>query len=488
MNRFFSVKNWLLLYGGTSALFQVCYDNKHLYFISGSPYSMNNTHPWEKLPYLQSVHYPDPQKLLEVTEQLSILPPLVTSGEIKRLRQELHLAERGDAFILQGGDCAESFSDCRPESISRKLKILLQMRLILMHGLHKRIVPIGRIAGQYAKPRSQDMEIQNGLSLPSYRGDLINSSVFEHAARQPDPIRLLQGYSCAAMTLNFIRALIEGGFTDIHHPEQWDVGFVEFSSQAVRYKKIVANILRSLEFIESVNHQATKTTALSHFYTSHEALHLHYEQALTRIVKDGLTYNLSTHFPWLGMRTAKVNTAHVAYLSKIQNPVGIKVGPGWQKNEIEALLETLNPAKQSGKIALITRFGAARIRENLPQLLEHVKQLGHPVTWICDPMHGNTENTDDGYKTRRFDNILSEINDAMVIHKGHQSHLGGIHLELSGDNVTECIGGARGLEQQDLARAYESSVDPRLNYEQSLEIALHLSESLAVASALSLNS
>lgn len=440
---------------------------------------MRDTHPWEALPYLQSVHYPDPQKLLEVTEQLRMLPPLVTSGEIKRLRQELSLAERGDAFILQGGDCAESFSDCRPEIISRKLKILLQMRLILMHGLHKRIIPIGRIAGQYAKPRSQDLEVQSGVSLPSYRGDLINSSVFEESARQPDPIRLLQGYSCAAMTLNFIRALIEGGFTDIHHPEQWDVGFVEFSSQAVRYKKIVADILNSLGFIESVHNQALQTMTLSHFYTSHEALHLHYEQALTRVVKDGLTYNLSTHFPWLGMRTAKINTAHTEYLSRIENPVGIKVGSGWQAREIQALLEKLNPEKQSGKIALITRFGAARIRDELPSLLDCVKRLEHPVTWICDPMHGNTESTEEGYKTRRFDNILSEINDAMVIHKGHQSHLGGIHLELSGDNVTECIGGARGLGQQDLARAYESRVDPRLNYEQSLEIALHLSESLA---------
>lgn len=441
---------------------------------------MSNRHPWEALPYLQSVPYPDPEQLLEVTKQLSMLPPLVTSGEIKKLRQELCLAERGDAFILQGGDCAESFSDCRPEIISRKLKILLQMRLILMHGLHKRIIPVGRIAGQYAKPRSQDTETQHGVSLPSYRGDLINSSAFEKGARQPDPIRLLQGYSCAAMTLNFIRALIEGGFTDIHHPEQWDLGFVEFSSQAVRYKKIVANILNALGFIESVNNQSMQTMALSQFYTSHEALHLHYEQALTRVVKDGLNYNLSTHFPWLGMRTAKTNTAHTEYLSQIENPIGIKIGPGWQADEIHALLQKLNPHKQSGKIALITRFGAERIRAELPSLIHCIKRLDHPITWICDPMHGNTENTDEGYKTRRFDNILSEINNAMVIHKGHQSHLGGIHLELSGDNITECLGGARGLGQQDLARAYQSQVDPRLNYEQSLEIALHLSESLAV--------
>ncbi len=430
---------------------------------------------WLEYSYEQAAHYPDGAQLTRVVEQLSQLPPLVTSGEIKHLKQAVARAGRGEAFILQGGDCAESFKDCRSEIITNKLKILLQMSLVLLHGMHKPIIRIGRIAGQYAKPRSSDDETINGVTLPSYRGDLVNLPEFHADARVPNPKLLLQGYSCAAMTLNFIRALLDGGFADLHHPQRWDLRFVEHSAQADEYHTIVRAIADSLDFLESIDGLRNSNLNKVDFFTSHEALHLHYEQALTRRLHDGQWYNLSTHLPWIGMRTAKIHSAHLEFLRGIQNPVGIKIGPSATAEWLTEVLHIVNPAREEGRVLLISRLGARDIAKLLPPLIETVKSTSIPVTWSCDPMHGNTETTAEGIKTRHFDNILSELLQALKIHREMNSHLGGVHFELTGDNVTECIGGARGLAATDLKHAYHSLVDPRLNYEQSLEMAIQLS-------------
>lgn len=430
---------------------------------------------WLQHSYEQSANYPDETQLERILLQLSQLPPLVTSGEIKNLKHAIARAGRGEAFILQGGDCAESFNDCRSDIITNKLKILLQMSLVLLHGMHKPIVRIGRIAGQYAKPRSSDFETIDGVTLPSYRGDLVNLPEFNTASRTPNPKLLLQGYSCAAMTLNFIRALLDGGFADLHHPQRWDLSFVEHSAQADEYHTIVRSIADSLDFMESIDGVRTSNLNKVDFFTSHEALHLHYEQALTRHLQDGDWYDLSTHLPWIGMRTAKINSAHLEFLRGVQNPIGIKVGPSATSAWLTEVLEIINPTREEGRVLLISRMGAKEITSLLPPLIETVKKIKIPVTWSCDPMHGNTETTADGIKTRHFDNILSELKQALTVHREMGSYLGGVHFELTGDNVTECIGGARGLAANDLKNAYHSLVDPRLNYEQSLEMALQLS-------------
>lgn len=441
---------------------------------------MNNWSPtsWQKFSYQQAAVYPDEAQLAQAVNQLSQLPPLVTSGEIKKLKLAIAQAGRGEAFIMQGGDCAESFNDCRSDIISKKLKILLQMSLVLMHGLRKPIIRIGRIAGQYAKPRSCDFETIGGLTLPSYRGDLVNSPLFDLQSRTPNPNLMLQAYSCAAMTLNFIRALLEGGFADLHHPQRWDLDFVEHSPQAKEYHDIVSSIAESLDFLEGIKGVRSNHFNKIDFYTSHEALHLHYEQALTRKLRDGLWYNLSTHLPWIGMRTAQINSAHLEFLRGIQNPIGIKIGPTASPEWLQEILTITNPQAEEGRLVLITRLGAQNIQQLLPTIIETVKKTKIPVTWSCDPMHGNTQITADGTKTRHFDNILAELQQAVVIHQEHNSYLGGVHFEMTGENVTECIGGARGLNENDLKNAYHSLVDPRLNYEQSLEMAIQLSRQL----------
>ncbi len=438
---------------------------------------MNEWSPtsWLNYSYEQAATYPDKDQLARVVEQLSQLPPLVTSGEVEHLKSAIARAGRGDAFILQGGDCAESFNDCRPDTITNKLKILLQMSLVLLHGMRKPIIRIGRIAGQYAKPRSSDNETIDGVTLPSYRGDLVNLPEFNAASRIPNPKLVLQGYSCAAMTLNYIRALLDGGFASLHHPHQWDLRFVEHSAQADEYHAIVSSIADSLDFLESIDGLRNSNLSKVDFFTSHEALHLHYEQALTRSLDGKNWYDLSTHLPWIGMRTAKMNSAHLEFLRGVQNPIGIKVGPTATSEWLTEVLHIINPHREEGRVLLISRLGAKDIATLLPPLIESVKKCNIPVTWSCDPMHGNTETTAEGIKTRHFDNILSELLQALSIHREMGSYLGGVHFELTGDNVTECIGGARGLAANDLKNAYHSLVDPRLNYEQSLEMAIQLS-------------
>ncbi|HEV8580420.1 MAG TPA: 3-deoxy-7-phosphoheptulonate synthase class II, partial [Thermoanaerobaculia bacterium] len=390
-------------------------------------------------------------------------------------KAQLAEAARGERFLLQGGDCAESFEECTSDAIANKLKILLQMSLVLVHGARRRVIRVGRFAGQYAKPRSEDMETRGDVSLPSYRGDLINRAPYTIADRTPDPTLLLRGYERAGLTINFIRSLIEGGFADLHHPEYWNLAWVKHSPHAEEYHRRVAAIRDSLHFLESLRGQQVPEMTRVDYFTSHEALHLLYEQAQTRQVPHRTGwYNLSTHFPWLGMRTAKLGGAHVEYFRGIANPIAVKVGPALTPETLLELAEALDPRREPGRLTLIHRFGYQKIAAGLPPLIEALRRADRTVLWVCDPMHGNTEAIANGLKTRRFDHILSELEQAFAIHEELGSYLGGVHFELTGEDVTECVGGARGLTEDDLRRAYRSQVDPRLNYEQALEMALRI--------------
>jgi 3-deoxy-7-phosphoheptulonate synthase len=428
---------------------------------------------WQRLPALQQPAYKDAARLAAVLAELARLPPIVVSWEIDQLKDELAAAQRGERFLLQGGDCAESFADCDSDTIARKLKILLQMSVVLLHGLKKPVIRVGRIAGQFAKPRSADTETQGGVTLPSYRGDLVNRAAFTAADREPDPELLLRGYERAALTLNFVRALVDGGFADMHHPEYWDLGFLQHAKLRDAYQKIIESISDSLDFYAAISGSPVHDASQVRFYASHEGLHLLYEQAQTRYLKRRRRwYNLSTHMPWIGLRTARPGGAHVEYFRGIANPIAVKVGENMDAATLGTLVRTLNPDDEPGRLTLIHRFGAARIEAALPPMIRAVRETGRRVLWICDPMHGNTETTPQGVKTRRFDNILAEVDAAFRIHEGADSILGGVHFELTGDDVTECTGGARGLMDADLARAYHTTVDPRLNYEQALELAM----------------
>ena len=408
-------------------------------------------------------------------EKLSDLPPLVTSWEILSLREQIAEAQAGKRFLLQGGDCAESFDECCAPLITNRLKVLLQMSLALVHGLQMPVVRIGRFAGQYAKPRSSDLETRDGLTLPSYRGDLVNAFEFDEKSRIPDPQRLLQAHAYSALTMNFVRSLVDGGFADVHHTEYWDLGWLDHSPLADEFHKLTESLGQSIRFMETITGRDVGSLRRVDFFTSHEALHLHYEQAQTRQVpRQTGWFNLGTHFPWIGMRTAALDGAHVEYFRGIRNPLGIKVGPGMDGDWLASLLEKLNPDREKGRIVLIHRMGESKIEQYLPGLIQAVQDTGSPVLWISDPMHGNTESTEDGIKTRRFRKILREMELAFEIHRDNNSRLGGVHLELTGENVTECTGGARDLSDEDLKRDYKSTVDPRLNYEQSLEIAMFI--------------
>lgn len=428
---------------------------------------------WQAFSAGQQAMYPDQETLQQALAELADLPPLVTSWEILSLRQQIEEAQRGERFVLQGGDCAESFADCNSEVITNRLKVLLQMSLTLVHGLQMPVVRIGRFAGQYAKPRSSNLETRDGVTLPSYRGDLVNSPEFTLQARTPDPRRLIQAHACSSLTMNFVRALVDGGFADLHHPEYWNLGWLDHSPLAEEFRSLADSIGRSVRFMETISGQRVGSLKRVDFYTSHEALHLHYEQALTRQVprQEGY-FNLSTHFPWIGMRTTALEDAHVEFCRGIRNPLGVKVGPSLTTEQLLRLLEVLNPRREYGRIVLIHRMGADGIETRLPPLIRAVADSGQPVLWVCDPMHGNTETTGSGIKTRRLSNIMAEMELAFDCHRECGSRLGGVHLELTGEDVTECTGGARGLDEKDLERAYKSTVDPRLNYEQALELSM----------------
>jgi len=436
-------------------------------------------HPasWQSKPAQQQPKYGDPAALEAIVAQISRLPPIVVSWEIEALRERLAAAQRGQAFVLQGGDCAETFDECESDQIAKKLKILLQMSLVLLHGLKKPVIRVARMAGQYAKPRSADLETRDGVSLPSYRGDLVNRPAFTAEARAPDPELLLRGYERAALTLNFVRALVGGGFADLHHPEYWDLGFLHHSPLKEQYERIANSIADALDFFEGMSGRAVHEATHADFYASHEGLHLLYEQAQTRFIpRQQRWYNLSTHMPWIGMRTAQLDGAHVDYFRGIANPIAVKIGSAMDSAWLQGLVTTLNPQNQPGRLTLIHRLGAKDVERSLPRLIDAVRETGHSVLWICDPMHGNTETTSGGLKTRRFENIQHELEAAFRVHTEMGSTLGGVHIELTGDDVTECTGGARGLTDADLQRAYRSTVDPRLNVEQALELALLIAE------------
>jgi 3-deoxy-7-phosphoheptulonate synthase len=432
---------------------------------------------WQRKQSLQQPVYRDHAALERAVHELSRLPPIVVSYEVDELHRHLAAAQRGESFILQGGNCAESLNDCTSERIVEQLKILLQMSLVLVHGLKKPIIRLGRMAGQYAKPRSADMETRDGVTLPAYRGDLVNRVEFTPEARRADPQLLLRGYERAALTLNFVRALVDGGFADLHHPEYWDLGFVRHAELREAYQRIADSIGDALDFFQSLTGRAVHDATRVDFFASHEGLHLLYEQAQTRFIsRQNHWYNLSTHMPWIGMRTAQVDGAHVEYFRGIANPIGVKIGAAMDDQWLQELVTTLNPQNQPGRLTLIHRFGAKDIEKSLPRVIEAVRRTGHTVLWCCDPMHGNTETSTGGLKTRRFENILKELDLAFRIHAQLGTYLGGAHIELTGEDVTECTGGARGLTDADLQRTYRSQVDPRLNYEQALELAMLIAE------------
>jgi 3-deoxy-7-phosphoheptulonate synthase len=436
---------------------------------------------WREKPALQQAAYPSAAELDRVLLELAGLPPLVTPWEIASLKTQLAKAARGESFLLQGGDCAERFAGCNPATITNQLKILLQMSLVLVHGTKRPVIRVGRLAGQYAKPRSEDIETRDGVTLPSYRGDIVNQPAFTPAGRTPDPQRLLRAYSRSALTLNFIRAMVKSGFADLHHPEYWDLDWVRHSPLAGEYHRIVATINESLRFLEHVLGIRAGEIEGVDFYTSHEALHLAYEEAQTHPAgTDGPWYNMSTHFPWLGMRTCQLDGAHVEYIRGIANPIGLKVGPSMTPDALSRLLDILLPDNEPGRLTLIHRFGCSRTAACLPPLVEAVRAAGKTVLWCSDPMHGNTRVTAGGVKTRSFGDIMSELEQAVDIHAACGSRLGGVHFELTGENVTECVGGARGLSEEDLHRAYKSEVDPRLNYEQALEMAMLIARKMMV--------
>ncbi len=428
---------------------------------------------WRARPASQQPVYPSTAELESAAAELAKLPPLVTPWEVETLKTQLAEAAQGRRFLLQGGDCAERFDDCDPAVITDKLKILLQMSLVLVQGSQRPVIRAGRLAGQYVKPRSEDFETREGVTLPSYRGDLVNQPGFTQAERTPDPRLLLRGYGRAAMTLNFIRAMARGGFADLHHPEHWNLDWVEHSPLAGEYRRMAAGIAQSLRFLENVLGVRAGELESVDFFTSHEGLHLRYEEAQTRRVEPGgRWYNLSAHFPWIGLRTSEVDGAHVEYFRGIANPIAVKVGPPTTPARLRRLLDLLDPERQPGRLTLIHRFGREHIAECLPPLIEAARAGGWRVLWSSDPMHGNTRLTEEGVKTRHFADILSELDQAFDIHAAAGSRLGGVHFELTGENVTECIGGARGLAEEDLGRAYKSEVDPRLNGEQALEMAM----------------
>jgi 3-deoxy-7-phosphoheptulonate synthase len=432
---------------------------------------------WREKNHAQDVSYDDQDALKGTVEKLRTLPPLVTSWEVLRLKELVAEAQLGKRFLLQGGDCAETFADCQPGIVTNKLKILLQMSLVLIHASKKPVVRVGRLAGQYAKPRSSPTETRDGVTLPSFYGDIVNKPEFTAEARRFDPRAMLDAYGHSAMTLNFVRSLSFGGFADMHHPEYWDLGFMARADLPddirAEYRQMTSRLSEALRFMEAIGEKAVDELSHVEFYTSHEGLNLHYESAQTRKVprRDG-HYLLTTHMPWIGERTRALDGAHVEFFRGIENVVGVKLGPKVNPGEALALITTLNPSDEPGKIVLITRMGAANVEKALPPLIDAVRRANRRVLWVCDPMHGNGITTGSGLKTRNFDDILTEIEKTFATHIRQGTELGGVHFELTGEDVTECIGG--GLDEKDLDKNYLSVCDPRLNYRQALEMALRL--------------
>jgi 3-deoxy-7-phosphoheptulonate synthase len=439
---------------------------------------------WRDLPVKQLPTYPDLKALQNIEAELKQQPPLVFAGEIRSLKADLARVSRGEAFLLQGGDCAESFNEFSADKIKDTFKLLMQMAVVLAFSGSCPVVKVGRIAGQFAKPRSSDTEIIDGIELPSYRGDNVNSAEFTAEARIPDPERMLKAYHQSSATLNLLRAFSRGGFADLHQVHKWNQGFVSQSPAHEKYEALATQIDQALSFMAACGLNSNNTPQLSEttLYTSHEALLLPYEEALTR--QDSLTngwYDCSAHMLWIGDRTRQPDHAHVEFLRGVQNPVGVKVGPTTQVDDLKRLLEILNPENEAGRINLIARMGADKIGDHLPQLVRAVNDLGVNVVWSNDPMHGNTVKASSGYKTRSVDAILSEMKSFFEIHKAEGSYAGGVHFEMTGNHVTECVGGAYQITESALAERYITQCDPRLNADQSLELAFMIADTLKAA-------
>ena len=436
---------------------------------------------WRNKPIEQAPVYPDLGQLADVEAQLKSFPPLVFAGEARSLKAKLAQVAQGEAFLLQGGDCAESFAEHGADNIRDFFRVFLQMAVVLTFAGGVPVVKLGRVAGQFAKPRSSGTEEVNGKSLPSYRGDIVNAPEFTEAARTPDPQRMLMAYRQSAATLNLLRAFAQGGYANLEHVHRWTLGFLKDSPAGHRYADVAEHIAESLRFMRAcgITPENTPQLRTSNFYTSHEALLLGYEQAMTRIDSTtGDWYATSGHFLWIGDRTRQLDHAHVDYLRGIKNPIGVKIGPSMSPDEMLKLIDLLNPQNEAGRLTLIARFGAEKVGKHLPQLINAVKREGKVVVWACDPMHGNTIKAANGYKTRPFDLILKEVESFFEIHRSEGTHAGGIHVEMTGQNVTECVGGAKAVTETDLSDRYHTHCDPRLNADQSLELAFIVAERL----------
>ncbi|ATX66148.1 class II 3-deoxy-7-phosphoheptulonate synthase [Roseinatronobacter bogoriensis] len=435
---------------------------------------------WRTRPRIQMPDYLDAARLDAVEAQLRQYPPLVFAGEVRALKRKLGEAARGEAFLLQGGDCAESFAEFNADSIRDTFKVLLQMAIVLTYGAKVPVVKVGRMAGQFAKPRSAPTEVMNGQELPSYRGDIINGFDFTPEARIPDPNRMLQAYTQAAAGLNLLRAFSKGGYADMHRVHSWTLGFAD-GEKAERYREMTDRITDTLDFLTAagITSETSKELASVDFYTSHEALLLEYEEALCRVDStSGLPVAGSGHFIWIGDRTRQPDGAHVEFCRGVQNPVGLKCGPSISPDDLKRLMATLNPENEAGRLTLIARFGAGQVGDHLPRLIRAVEEEGANVLWTCDPMHGNTIKSSSGYKTRPFDSVLREVREFFAIHNAEGTIPGGVHFEMTGKDVTECTGGLRAVSDEDLSQRYHTACDPRLNASQSLELAFLVAEEL----------
>ena len=436
---------------------------------------------WRSKPVVQMPVYPDAPTLEAVEDRLRNYPPLVFAGEARKLKAKLAAVSKGEAFLLQGGDCAESFAEFHPDNIRDTFRVLLQMAVVLTYGAAMPVVKVGRMAGQFAKPRSEDMETIDGVTLPSYRGDMVNGPAFTAEDRIPDPERLAQAYNQSAATLNLLRAFAQGGFADLHKVQRWNLGFVEDSAQGERYRDMSGRIQEALDFMGACGMTSDNTKAMreTSFFTSHEALLLNYEESMTRV--DSLTgdwYDTSAHLLWIGERTRQLDGAHIEFLKGVGNPVGCKIGPSMEPDELIRLIDALSPENEAGRLTLITRMGPENIARVLPGLIRAVEREGRNVVWSCDPMHANTVKSSTGYKTRHFDKILSEVQAFFEVHKAEGTHAGGVHFEMTGKDVTECVGGGQAIGEADLGDRYDTFCDPRLNATQALELAFLLAEQL----------
>ncbi len=433
---------------------------------------------WRTLPIKQQPSWPDPEAAAAASAEIATLPPLVFAGEVDQLRSRLARAAQGNAFLLQGGDCAETFAGATADQIRNRVKTILQMAVVLTYGASVPVIKMGRMAGQFAKPRSSDTETRGGVTLPAYRGDIVNGYDFTPESREADPRRLIQGYHTAASTLNLIRAFTQGGFADLREVHSWNKGFAANPANQ-RYEGLAREIDRAIKFMEAAGADFDELTRVE-FYSSHEALLMDYERPMTRIdSRTGTPYNTSAHFVWIGERTRDLHGAHVDFLSRVRNPIGVKLGPTTTADDMRRLIDALDPEREPGRLTFITRMGAGKIRDALPPLLEAVKRSDANPLWVTDPMHGNGLTTPNGYKTRRFDDVVDEVKGFFEAHRAAGTHPGGIHVELTGDDVTECLGGSEHIDEETLATRYESLCDPRLNHMQSLELAFLVAEELS---------